>query len=508
MPRPIVMDGQGDFRGGLNLAADEDVLAPNELRRADDALLDEYGAIKKRFGSQKLRDTGLNSANPIQNGFGWLRDNGTQELLAVSNGTLYTASYAIPATWTSRSGSLKTTGTPAFAGFRDTSSEVAYLADGDSATSLNKWNGTTLTTNLASTPAGITQLAVYNQRLFGCTGADQKIYWSALNNGDTLGVTASGGGEAVVRTFGDQNITGLAAFGSSLLLFHQSGISRFTGLTQDDIAIAAGAQGVTTDVGAIAGRSIVTTPQGIYFLSDRGFYVATETQVAPISLKLDPMIRGLDLSSTTGIVGVHRRALKEVWWFLPDKGIYRYNYALGAWTGPCQGGYLSPATTALWEAQDAEGQPIVLVGDDDSFVKQADVPAIYRDNALSNGTGGTTFAMAVRCRRVFHGETLTFKAYKWAYLQVNQQASTGCSLTWFTKAGSGTFTLLNPAAGASAWGSGTWGSGTWGAGGSLPVRVPINGYGQYIDLLLSDGGEGQSVWSRVEVQGFDYGRRY
>jgi len=508
MPRPVVRDEQGDFRGGLNLAADEDVVAPNELRRADDAVLDEYGAIKKRLGTQLLRNTGLNGSNPIQNGYAWLRDNGTQQLMAVSNGTLYTATYAIPATWTTQTGALRTTGTPALTGFRDASSEVVYIADGDTATSLNKWNGTTLTLNIASTPAGITQLAVYNQRLFGCTGVDQKIFWSTLNNGDSLGIAGSGGGEAVIRTFGDQNVTGLAAFGSSLLIFHQSGISRFTGLTQDDIAIAAGAQGVTSDVGAIAGRSIINTPQGVYFLSDRGFYVATETQVAPISLKLDPMIRGLNLASTSGIIGVHRRALKEVWWFLPGVGVYRYNYVLGAWTGPCQGGYLTPVTTALWEGVDAEGQPIVFAGDDDSFVKQCDMDGIYRDNALTNGTGGTTFAMAVRCRRQFHGDNLTFKAYKWAYLQVNLQASLGCSLTWFTSEASGSYTFPNPAAGAAAWGTGTWGTGTWGAGGSRPQRVPINGYGQYIDCLLTDGGEGQSTWSRVQVEGFDYGRRY
>lgn len=508
MPRLPLMDGQTDFRGGLNLAADESVMAENELRRADDAVLDQFGAVKKRLGTQLLRDTGLNGSNPIQNGYAWLRDNGTQQLLAVSNGTLYTASYAIPATWTARTGSLKTTGAPAIAGFRDGSGEVAYLADGDSATSLNKWNGTTLSTNLANTPAGITQLAVYNQRLFGCTGSDQKIYWSALNNGDSLGYAASGGGEAVIRTFGDQNVTGLAPFGSSLLIFHQSGISRFTGLTQDDIAIAAGAQGVSTDVGAIAGRSIIATPQGVYFLSDRGFYVATENEVAPISIKLDPMIRALDLSQASGVIGVHRRALKEVWWFLPAVGVYRYNYALAAWTGPCQGGYLEPATSAMWEGQDAEGQPIVFAGDAASRVKQCDVDGIYRDNALANGTGGTTFAMAVRCHRLYHGQQMAFKAYKWAFLQVNLQASTGCSITWFTKAGSGTYTFPNPAAAASAWGSGTWGSGTWGAGGSLPQRVPINGYGQYIDILLSDGGEGQSTWSRLEVQGFDYGRRF
>jgi hypothetical protein len=29
-----------------------------------------------------------------------------------------------------------------------------------------------------------------------------------------------------------------------------------------------------------------------------------------------------------------------------------------------------------------------------------------------------------------------------------------------------------------------------------------------VDILLTDGGDAQSVWSRAEVDGFDYGRRY
>lgn len=509
MPRRVVRDGQMDFRGGLNTAFDEDALAPNEVRRAEEAVLTEYGAVLKRLGSRYLQDTPLH-ASGVQNGFAWLRDNGTQQLLVVANGTLSTGSYGIPTTFTAQSGSLKATAAPAFAAFRDgPAAEVVYVADGDSATSLNKWNGTTLSTNLTGTPAGITQLAVYNQRLFGVTGTDQKVWWSALNNGDTLGVSGSGGGEAIVRTFSDQNITGLAAFGSSLLLFHTSGISRFTGLTQDDIAIAAGAQGVTSDVGALGGRSIVTTPQGVYFLSDRGFYVATESAVQPISLKIDDKTRSWDLAQAAGVIGVHRRAIREVWWYVPDVGILRYNYALQAWTGPCQGGYVDPVTTALWEAVDDDGQPIVLAGDADGVVKQTDAPLIYRDNVPSAGTGGTVYSMAVRCKRFYFSDPLAFKAVKWLYLTVGLRASTNASVVWQSVTDGGSYTLPNPTSGGpGTWGTGTWGTGIWGAGATKPVRVPVNGYGEYVDVTFTDGGEAQSAWSRVEVDGFDYARRY
>jgi hypothetical protein len=506
MPRPKLRDRQDDFRGGLNLAADDETLAPNEVRRADDAALDEYGSVKKRLGTQRLADTALHSSG-IQNGYAWLKDDGTQQLLAVANGTLYTASYAIGTTWTAQTGALKTSGAPAFVTFRNASNaEVVYIADGDTATSLNSWNGTAVSANITGTPAGITQLAVYNQRLFGCTGSDQKIWWSALNNGDTLGTAT--GGQAVIRTFGDQIITGLAAFRSSLLIFHQTGISRFTGLTQDDISIAAGAQGVTADVGAISGRSIVPTPDGVFFLSDRGFYVATEGNVQPISLKLDPLIRSLDFATASNVLGVHARARKEVWWFVPGKGVYRFNYALGAWVGPCQGGYLAPVTTAMWEAQDAEKQPIVLLGDADGYVKQGDVAGIYRDNVPTTGTGGTSYSMAVRCRRFVAGDSMQYKAFKWLYIVATLRASNAAAVTWLAQTGSGSYTIPNPGATASTWGTGTWGTGTWGSGATRPVRIPINGYGTYLDVLLTDGGDAESSWGIVELEGFDYGRRY
>ena len=306
MPRPILRDEQGDFRGGLNLAADDVHVGENEVRRADEAVLTQYGAINKRLGSQYLNDSALSASHAVQNGYTWLKDDGTEQLLAVVNGTLYTANYGIPTTWTAIAGSLKTTGTPSLVGFRDATGEVVYIADGDTTNpALNKWNGTTLTTHIASTPTKITQICLYNQRLFGITGGDSKIYWSGLNNGDSLGVAASGGGEAIIRTFGDQKITGLAVNGASLLVFHETGISKFTGLTQDDIAIAAGAQGVTNDVGCVAPRSIVSTPDVVFFLSDRGFYAANESTVRPISLKLDPLIKSLDFATTEKIGRAH-----------------------------------------------------------------------------------------------------------------------------------------------------------------------------------------------------------
>ena len=102
-----------------------------------------------------------------------------------------------------------------------------------------------------------------------------------------------------------------------------------------------------------------------------------------------------------------------------------------------------------------------------------------------------------------------FKAYKWLYLIAGLRASTTASVIWQTPTESGSYTLQNPTGGGpGTWGTGVWGTGVWGAGATKPVRVPINGYGDYIDITFTDGGEAQSAWSRVEVDGFAYGRRY
>lgn len=510
MARLVRRDAQADFRGGLNLAADPLQLANNEVRQADEAVLTEYGGITKRFGSQKLHNSAIAASYGIQNGFAWFKNDGTQQLLAVTNGTLYTAPYSIGTTWTARTGALATSGAPSFAAFRDGAGEVVYIADGGE---LNKWNGTAVTANITGTPTA-TVLCVYNQRLFGVTGTNQTLYWSAINNGDSLGLAGSGGGSAIIRTFSDQTLTGLAAFRSSLLVFHTSGISRFTGLTQDDIVISAGTQGVTSDVGTVAPRSIVQTEQGVYFLSDRGFFVATESEVQPISFRLDPLVRDLNLSQATGVIGVQSRATKEVLWYLPAVGILRYNYALGAWSGPCAGGYLSPVTTALFEAQDADKQPIVLAGDATGIVKHADKANVHRDNVAVDGTGGTPYTFVVACRRLYAGDPSNIKSFKWAYLMTDLRGASTAGVTWSSTNGGGTYTIAGSGGDATwdvtlTWPNPPQAGDVWPEGtGTQPLRVPIGAQGQYLDLTITDSSSAASLWSRVELEGFDYGRRY
>ena len=519
MGREVVLDAQPSFGGGLNVTADPSQLQPNQVRDATNVRLSEFGGAGKRLGSVRLTLAVLGGGQAIQNGVSWYRVTAS-EIMVVQNGVLYTSSFASPSAlfsfetstgaelvseasltllsesvvtpFVSSGSGLSTTNTPDFASFLYTApadTECMYIADGGA---LNRWDGTTLELNLASTP-NIAQITVYNQRLFGVTGVDQSVYYSELNDGDTLGVGASGGGEAIIRTFGDQNTTGLAVSGSSLLIFHRSGISRWTGFTQDDIAIAAGATGITGEIGTTNAFSIVEVSGQVYFLGQNGFYRVSESAVPEsISTPIDSLIREWDADTIDGVRGVHVRNYQEVRWWVPEYGVIVYNYRLNAWSGPWTTGYLSPATTCLFESEDNEGRFLVLRGDADGWVTLCDAGDAFLDNLSVDYTGGTQFAMRVQPHRFFAGDPMNEKAYRWGYLLMDPRGTVDVSVEWTTQTGTGSYTIDATSLAVT---------------NAAMFRVPLADRGEWIDVTIVDSGEADALYSRAEVQAFAMGRR-
>lgn len=516
MPRPVLRDGQESFSGGLNLVADESRLEPNEIRRADNARLTEFGGVKHRGGTQRLSASALSASNPVRGGHFWLRPGTTNQLLAVTNGTLYTGTYGIPMTWTSQAGSLASTVQPTFATFRGAGEDVVYIADGGA---LNKWNGTTLTTNIASTP-NVSIIAVYNNRLYGCGDASNpyRLYWSALQDGDTLGIVASGGGYADIRTFAQSELTGLKALGAGLLIFHRNGISRFTGIGIDDIDIDAGTRGVSNDVGTYSPHAIVAVENVCLFLSDRGIFQVTEDGITAVGERpgggvnsigdrIESVLRTIDQSSLSRAVVGHNKLYHEVLFYLPDVGVYAFNYRLGVWSGPWTGIYTSTLTHSMWEALDASSAPIVLFGSADGFVRRVDTPSLYKDDYLSDGTGGVANTMTVQCHRMYCNAPTADKAYRWIFATFNPRGTTTGGISWQTTDTVGSQALPN-AGGGSVWGAFNWGSGIWGFGTSIPARVQAHGSGTFIDVTITDDGATGALYSRIEVHAFLMGERY
>lgn len=501
--RKPVTDIQEGFAGGLNVTADVSQLAPNEMRRAENGRLTTFGAFTKRLGTQRTHAAAIGGGSAIRGGFAW-RQPGSVTQLAIANGTLHTGTYAIPMVWTAQVGALDASAYPSFAPFRDATQEVCYIADGGL---LNKWNGTAFTVNIASTP-NIARIALQNQRLFGISGVDQTLYYSPLNNGDGLGTGVTDSGSAVIRTFGNQELKALLALGDSLVLFHREGISRFTGYTSEDISLATGTRGISSDAGTIAPDSVVAVENTGYFLTDRGVYRVTEAGVAPVSQKIESVVSALDQTQFNRVKSAHHRAYREIWFYFPDVGCYVYNYRLDAWSGPMTGLFTDFVPYALWQSTDATGLPIVLVGMSDGFVRRVDSPGLFKDDYLSTGAGGTAFTSICQLRRMYFGAPEEEKAFRRAEIQVDLKGSVtyGFQYSNGTQSGSKTLTVTP----GTVWGgSGTvWGTSTWGSGGTGSQEVQIGGRGNYLDTTLSDDGTAAPVTSRVAVQAISYGRRY
>lgn len=501
--RPRVSDVQPSFSGGLNTIAADEELLPNQVRTCDNGILDEFGDVKKRLGMRRLHADAI-AAAPIRNGICW-RTASTHEYLAACNGALYSGgTYSANMTWTSQGALTNSTVYPSFAAFRDASGEAVYIGDG----SLRKYNGS------LSAPAGaasVKQLAVYNTRLFGITGDTQTLYWSAQNDGDSLGNAGSGGGSAVIRTFGNQKITALHTLKYSLAIFHVSGISVFTGYTQDDISISSGVQGFSVDCGTIAPRSIISVDSVCYFLSDRGIFALTDAGVIPLETiqnpdPMRPVLTNLGTTDFEQIDAAFDRATDTVRWTIPSSGIYVFHPRLRAWSGPWSGGYTTTVMHCLFDGIDNDGKPITVVGGADGFLRHCDYAATYLDDVLYDGTGGSAYTLSVQLRRMYTQDAEAEKAWRWGYVFCDLRGSITANIEWQTSTGAGSYTLPNPSQN-NFWGAATWGSFTWGGTGGVPYRVPLSGRGTFIDITISDDGEAASTYSRVTVDGFNYGRR-
>jgi hypothetical protein len=509
MAREKLVDQQPAMVGGLNDVSDDSALQPDQLRRATNLRLTDYGAATKRGGTQRITTNALAAAS-VLNGFTFQQDGGTNQILAVCNGALRTSTYGtFPRTFATQTGALSTTVSPDFAQFRDTGgNDVVYIADGGL---LNKWSGSALTVDIANTVA-VNTIQVHNERLWGCGNSSfpDSIFYSALNDGDTLGYGAGGGGQIIVRTFGDETIIGLASINTSLLIFHRRGISRLTGFGQDDIN--ATPAGVTADVGTIAAKSIVASNNIGFFISERGLYRCNESEVAAVGtpVKPDPIlpiIRQLSSAEFDRIRCIINRATKELWISIPGYGCYQYHTVLDSWSGPWDGGFIDPDTTALFETINSSGLPVVLKGDASGWITLCDAPAIFRDNVAAAGTGGSRYTMTAQLHRLYCGDDALSKAFRWGYLTAQLKGSDQTRVEWNSGESFGSYSL--PPSTDETWGAaGTyWGEGTWGGTGSRSYRIPMGGTGYYVDISIIDSGEAVPVFSRFQLETFALGRR-
>lgn len=519
MSRAPVADQQPDFAGGLNAIASAVALAPNQVSQATNARLTQFGGITKRGGTQRLTSAVLHSSG-VRGLSEWTLSTGTRYLLAVANGTLYRATYgSFPITFTSVAGSLSTTAYTDHVAFRDASGDAMYIVDGGQLNKLTVAAGPvfTLTTDIASTPS-VSSVEVFNQRLWACgdSASPQSIFYSALNNGDTLGIGASAGGQIIVRTFGQANVVAVKALATSLLIFHRAGVSRLTGFGQDDtVAVPAG---VTGEVGTTAPASIVRVGNVAYYVNVRGLFVATAEGVLPVTTpeKPDPLsivLPTLTDDDVAAVSCVFNRATREVYVAVPTVGVYVYHTVLQSWSGPWDGAFNQSARMPMANVGTADDVPVTLRGGSDGYIELTDAPSTYMDHVTAAGSGGNGYVLSVALRRQFAADFTMAKSYRWGYVLADLAGSDDASLVWQTDLSGGTIPLAQSATSLMATEGGDTITTESGdimvtATSVATLRVPVWGTGYYIDGIIRDESTTAiPTFSRVEITGFELGRR-
>lgn len=495
-----VTDGQQGFGGGLNTTADDLSIGATQFRAGANARITETGAVKPRLGVQYMHASAI-AAAPVGGGFYWPQTG--LHLIACGTDLYKTTGWRPWTSFTSIGAGLTSGRRVRFAQFFDAGGNDVVFFVGE--TQLMRTDGTTITT-VGASPSNLTHVWVYNQRLYALEKDTEILYWSGIGNGDTLGVAASGGGAASMRMSGDGNTVAARPVGGSNIVLLQSGVAVQTGVSFDDFGIAAGSQGLSPEVGGCGPDCFVVGENEGYFLAPTGFYSVSPTGLRAIDPAIEATLRSLDRGSWNDVLSVMSRREKEAWFYIPAVGVYVFSVRSGGWIGPWTGAYLSPAPTAMWEAVDSQKRSVVLMGDANGFVREADVLGTDLDNIASDGTGGTAISWDVRLRRFFPANISRSKSLRSGFIVCSLRGASHIDIYYKTRSGIGTYRLSGDAV--PVWGSGQkWGVGVWGSPMSFETfRFPLEGRGEWLDVWFTTDGGGEPIVSSLLAVGFDGSR--
>jgi hypothetical protein len=381
-------DPRFDFRGGVNTSFSEDTVDASELRRIKNGRLGStYGAIDKRPGSQRVHDAAIGAGAQILGLFQWDAPTGKQ-LVAVANGNLY-HKLAAATDFTAIAAALSTTRRVSWAPYRIGAGIKLVFADG----ALRQFDGAALTSAIANAPAA-RRVALYKGRLFATDGT-KRLYATRVGVGDPPDfLVANGGVFADVETYDSEPLTGILVVGSSLLLFKEDNIARYTGISQSDIQIDTESEGVSSEIGLLAEDTLIRVEEIGFGLTTAGPYLFTEAGIEPLAFKLEKEFDLANKAQWQNAVAGYHRGRREVWLSIPPSGqaqntvTWILNLRTKSWSGPHVFGGFNPAIYARYELADASEN--LVIGGYDGFVRQADVPAVLAvDDVTRAGSGGT-----------------------------------------------------------------------------------------------------------------------
>ena len=225
--------------------------------------------VARRGGSIRLHTTALNSGAAGYGGTRFTTAAGVEQMIVLCGDKAYVSTdYGV--NWTQIATGLREDYYD-FATMRVGAINYLYAANGD--TTIKTWDGATWST-LANAPSGVTNIEVFNGRLYatghsGVLVQASKIAdpttWSSPD-GLTLQLLVASGGLPV----------GLFQTGPHLLVFSKEQVSYIDGFGVETIIVATGATGISRSVGCVAFRTIAAVGDaGCCWLSRRGveYYV-------------------------------------------------------------------------------------------------------------------------------------------------------------------------------------------------------------------------------------------
>ena len=392
-----------DHRGGVNSNYSEETLQANEMRSCVNGILTSFGAVVKRPGTQRVHDAVVSSSTAdVLGGIQWDAPSSAGQIVVIAGSELY---YKTPAAtdFTEVLGSFSTSVRPSFASFIVSSNRRLYIADG----TLRYFDGTSISA-AGGTPPNARQLAVYKSRMFATDGT-KTLYWCDIADPTDW----SGGGSAPVETYNDEPLVGMCPVGGSLLLFKEDSIARFSGTTKEDIRIDLETSGVSADVGCIAPGTICRFDQLVFFLSDRGPYLATESSVTYIGDRIASSLASVSKANWGDSVAVYDKGSRTVQLWMPSSSSgndigWFFNVDLNAWTGPHNIAGSAYTIYSAFQVENSDGTEQVYYGGGDGRVRDTDLAAAYDDRTRAD-SGGTAITMDVEYPVQFFGDAGTVK---------------------------------------------------------------------------------------------------
>ena len=274
-----------DLGGGMNDSAAPLSMPKNAARTLYNARLNPDGTAQRRSGSIRL------SAAPLFAGTGYggsrfTTAGGTDQMVVIFGDEAFsTADYG--GTWSAAIANGLREDYYSFASMRVGATNYLFAANGD--TTVKRWNGTVWDT-LPNAPSGVKYLACFNGRLYATGHSGVLVQASAIGD-PTLWASPDG------LTIQVADVpTGLYQIGPHLLVFNRHATSYIDGYGEQTIVVASGATGFSRSVGCVGFRTVVGVgDNAVCWLSERGVeYYSPSAGIQLLSKSVQMFLQGID----------------------------------------------------------------------------------------------------------------------------------------------------------------------------------------------------------------------